>query len=295
LNLGEHLLGFYDGRISGVRYHSDEPNWLDDGGFALGICSYAVVDGPSAIVYDTHLSLAHARDIRRALEARGVRDIRVVLSHWHLDHVAGNAVFGECEIIACAETARLLSENKAAIEAGTYDGPPAISPLVMPTIIFEGQHALMCGGVTVELRPLDIHSIDGVALYLPGDGTLLAGDTLEDTVTYVVEPHRLADHLRDLGRMATWDFARILPNHGAKDRITGPGYDRRLIDATRMYIERLLRVGEDERLASLALSDFIAEPLADGAITLFEPYEAVHRANVAKVLALGHVVTPEAR
>lgn len=291
LDLGEHLLGFYDGRISGVRYYSDAPNWLDDGGFALGICSYAVVDGASAIVYDTHLSIAHARDIRNILEARGVRDIRVVLSHWHLDHVAGNAVFDDCEIIACAQTARLLSEHRSAIETGTHDGLPAIAPLVMPTTIFEGGLELTCGDVGIELRPLDIHSSDGVALFLTEDRTLLAGDTLEDTVTYVVEPDRLAPHLADLERIAKWDFSRILPNHGAKERITGEGYDRSLIDATQTYVERLLQVRQDEHLASVALADFIPEALASGAICFFEPYEAVHRGNVAKVLALGQMAT----
>lgn len=284
LDLGSNLLGFYDGRVAGVRYYSDEPNWLDDGGFSLGICSYAIVDGSHAIVYDTHLSVAHAQDIRRILEARGVTDIRVVLSHWHLDHIAGNAAFADCEIIAGKETMRLLTENKIAIEAGTQDGAPAISPLVMPTTVIDGEHELTCGNVTIEFKPLDIHSRDGVALYLPRDGTLLAGDTLEDTVTYVVEPERLGAHLRDLERMATWEFSRILPNHGAKERIAGPGYDRTLIDATRIYVERLMRVREDGSLAKLSLSDFIREPLASGSITLFHPYEAVHRANVDKVL-----------
>jgi glyoxylase-like metal-dependent hydrolase (beta-lactamase superfamily II) len=288
LDLGEHLLGFYDGRISGVRYYSDAPNWLDDGGFALGICSYAVVDGASAVVYDTHLSISHAQDIRNILEARGVRDIRIVLSHWHLDHVAGNAVFDDCEIIACAKTARLLSEHRAAIEAGTHDGLPAIAPLVMPTTIFYGGLDLTCGNVGIELRPLDIHSSDGVAMFLPGDKTLLVGDTLEDTVTYVVEPDRLAQHLTDLERMSAWDFSRILPNHGARERIMGEGYDRGLIEATQTYVERLLQAPDDERLASVALSDFIPEALASGAVTFFEPYEAVHRGNVAKVLALRH-------
>jgi cyclase len=286
LELGENLLGFYDGRVPGMRYHSNEANWLDDGGYTLGICSYAIVDGPLAVVYDTHLSLAHADAIRQILESRGVRDIRVVLSHWHLDHVAGNAVFADCEIIACAETARLLSEKKAQIEAGTLDGPPAISPLVLPTTVFFDGLELSCGDIGMELRPLDIHSRDGVAIYLPGDGTLLAGDTLEDTVTYVDEPGRLAQHLYGLSEMAGWEFSRILPNHGSKERISGNGYDVGLIDATRIYIERLLRVPDDEHLASLPLSVFLAKPLADGAVTYFEPYEAVHRMNIEKVCAV---------
>ena len=256
LELGPHLLGFYDGRVPGKRYHSTEPNWLDDGGYALGICSYAVVDGASAIVYDTHLSLAHAGFIRRTLEARGVRDIRVVLSHWHLDHVAGNAAFADCEIIACEETARLLSQKKAVIEAGTLDGQPGIAPLVLPTTTFSGGLELSCGDVGIELRPLDIHSRDGVAMYFPADGTLLAGDTLEDTVTYVDEPDRLQEHLAGLAEVATWDFSRILPNHGAAERIAGAGYDSGLIDATRIYVERLLATDDRRALGQPSSSRF---------------------------------------
>ncbi len=253
LELGRNLLGFYDGRVPGGRYYSSEPNWLDDGGYALGICSYAIVDGASAVVYDTHLSLAHALAIRRTLESRGIRDIRVVLSHWHLDHVAGNAVFADCEIIACAETARLLSEKRTQIEAGSLDGLPAISPLILPTTVFFDGLELSCGDIAMELRPLDIHSRDGIAVYLPGDGTLLAGDTLEDTVTYVDEPDRLAQHLYGLAELGAWKFSRILPNHGSKERIAGSGYDAGLIDATRIYVERLLRVPDDEQLAALPL------------------------------------------
>lgn len=285
LDLGRNLVGFYDGRVPGKRFYSSGPNWLDDGGYALGICSYAIVDGPSAVVYDTHLSPDHARAIRRTLEARGIRNIRVVLSHWHLDHIAGNAVFADCEIIACAETARLLTEKKSAIEAGELDGLPAISPLVLPTTIFSDGLDLSCGDVGVELRPLDIHSRDGVALYSRADGTLLAGDTLEDTVTFVDEPDRLDQHLFDLAKMTTWDFSRILPNHGSKERISGPGYDAGLIEATRIYVERLLRSSDDEELGALPLAEFVAEPLAAGSITYFEPYEAVHRMNVEKVRA----------
>ena len=100
----------------------------------------------------------------------GVRRIRVVLSHWHLDHVAGNAVFADCEIIAHALTDELLREHRAAIEAGTHAGAPAIDPLVLPTTTYEGTLALEVGGVPVELRHVDIHSRDGTVLVLPGRG-----------------------------------------------------------------------------------------------------------------------------
>lgn len=276
-----NVFAFYDGRIEGKRAYSEKKNWLDDGAYVLGISTYAIVEGSEALVYDTHISLAHARIIREALSAAGVRHFHVVLSHWHTDHVAGNEVFKDCEIIANALTAKALAEHRREFEDGGRD--PAIKPLVMPNRIFDGELTLKLGGTTVELRHADIHSHDGTVMLLPDSGVLFAGDTLEDPVTYVAEPDRLEKHLADLQRMATWDFQRILPNHGASEVIESGGYDRRFIDATRRYVEKLLRCKEEPELAGQGLERFAGDDLASGAIRHFAPYEAVHRRNIGSV------------
>ncbi|MFG1357678.1 MBL fold metallo-hydrolase [Xanthobacter pseudotagetidis] len=273
------MLAFYDGRVAGVRLHSPAENWLDDGAFSLGIASYAVVDGEDALVYDTHITLAHARLIRRTLEETGVRRIRVALSHWHDDHVAGNEVFADCEIIANRETDALLRANRARLEGGD----PPITPLVLPNRLFEDRLALKVGAIPVELIQMDIHSRDGTVALLPG-GLLLAGDTLEDPITYVDEPDRLEAHLEGLKRLAALRPTRILPNHGAPDVIAAGGYPPALIDATVLYVERLLRLRRAPELALLNLSAFAAAAFATGAVRPFAPYEAVHRRNVAAVL-----------
>ena len=273
------VLAFYDGRIPGVRLHSAAENWLDDGAFALGIASYAVIDGEDALVYDTHITLAHARLVRQTLEARGVRRMRVVLSHWHDDHVAGNAVFADCEIIANAETDALLRANQARLEGAD----PPIRPLVLPNRLFEDRLALEVGAVPVELIQMDIHSRDGTVALLPG-GLLLAGDTLEDPVTFVDEPERLEAHLEGLQRLAALGARRILPNHGAAEVIAAGGYPPELIDATALYVARLLQLRRAPELAALDLATFAADAFATGAIGYFPPYEGVHRRNIEAVL-----------
>ncbi|MEP9348061.1 MBL fold metallo-hydrolase [Xanthobacter sp. KR7-225] len=273
------VLAFYDGRIPGVRLHSAAENWLDDGAFALGIASYAVIDGEDALVYDTHVSLAHARMIRRTLEEMGVRRMRVVLSHWHDDHVAGNAVFADCEIIANAETDALLRANRARLEGAD----PPIRPLVLPNRLFEDRLALKVGAIPVALIQMDIHSRDGTVALLPG-GLLLAGDTLEDPITYVDEPERLAAHLEGLKRLAALGVTRILPNHGAAEVIAAGGYPPELIEATERYVARLLQLKRAPELAALDLAAFAADAFATGAIGWFAPYEAVHRRNLEAVL-----------
>jgi glyoxylase-like metal-dependent hydrolase (beta-lactamase superfamily II) len=279
------LLAFYDGRVEGHRF-APEQNWVDDGAIALGIASYAMLRGEEALVYDTHVSLEHARFIRRTLEQRGARRFTVVLSHWHLDHVAGTAAFGDAPVIACRKTFAHLRDNKAAIEAGRYHGPPVINPLVLPDTLFDGRKVLQLGNLRVELIEANIHSDDATVVWLPDLSLLLAGDTMEDTVTYVDEPENFDTHLHELDRLAALAPDFILPNHGDPDIIAAGGYDRGLIKAQQQYIRTLKRCRDDAALRALPLEELIAGPLSRGWVNLFEPYRAVHQQNLERVLAM---------
>jgi cyclase len=278
------VYAFYDGRIPNVRLHSEEENWLDDGGFSLGTASYALVDEDDALVYDTHLSVAHARKIRLFLERMGMKRIRLVLSHHHLDHVAGNEAFADCEIIAHKLTFEHLSANRAGIENGSYHGFPVISPLILPATIYEDHLKLNVGRLRVHLRHANIHSDDATLLHIEDLSLLFAGDTLEDTVTYVAEPKALDTHLTELDRLWSWPISRILPNHGDPTVISAGGYERTLIRATQQYVRTLTRCIREPELREQDLVSLIAGPLQAKWVNYFAPYEAVHRANIRKVI-----------
>ena len=259
------------------------PGWQGEAE-ALGIAAYALVSRGEALVYDTHLSPAHGQAMREVLAARGVRCFTVLLSHWHADHVAGNAAFADGPILAHPLTAAILLAERAALEVGD----PPIRPLVLPSATVADGERLRIGDRTVEVRHFDIHSVDGCTLWLPDLGLLLAGDTLEDPVTYITEPDRLDAHLAGFDRLAALAPARILPNHGAEARIAAGGYGPGLIDATRSYVERLLAARTDPALAAAPLSAFIVDAAARGDVTPFAPYEAVHAANLARVTGAAH-------
>ncbi len=284
LELTENLLGFYDGRVPGHELGPD-PTWVDDGALSLGTCSFAVVDGGDALVYDTHVSVPHARAIRAELERRGARRITGVLSHWHLDHIAGTEAFADCEVIANALTAELMTRHRAEIEEGRRAGPPAISPLILPTRTFTDELRLDVGSVGIDLLQFDIHSRDATVLHIRAEGILLAGDTLEDTVTYVSEPDGLARHLRELERLRGLGATRIYPNHGSVEAIT-EGYGEGLILATERYIEELLRHARDPRPEDADMRAFVAGSLGQGWIGYFAPYERVHQGNLESVRRL---------
>lgn len=273
------ILAFYDGRVAGHRF-ADGPNWVDDGALSLGIASYALIAGGQAIVYDTHVSVPHGRFIRDTLAQRGVTDIRVVLSHWHLDHVAGTAAFADCEVIANDRTLAHLTQRQAAIEAGTDHGLPAINPLILPDMVFERHLTLDLGGARLELIAANIHSDDATVLWLPERGILLAGDTVEDCVTYVGAPEDFDIHLADLARLQALGAQWVLPNHGAAEVIASGGYAPGLLAATADYIRHLQ--ADDPR----PMAEVIAPWLRDGTLRYFAPYEAVHAQNRAQVTAM---------
>ena len=273
------ILAFYDGRVEGHRFAAT-PNWVDDGALSLGIASYALVAGDQAIVYDTHVSVAHGRFIRDTLTARGVQHIRVVLSHWHLDHVAGTEAFAGCQIIATDRTLAHLAEHRAGIEDGSFHGLPAICPLILPDTTFSGRLVLSLGGEQVELIEANIHSDDACVIWLPERRVLLAGDTVEDCVTYVGAPEDFDTHLADLQRLAALRPEWVLPNHGSDRVIRIGGYGPDLLTATADYI-RLLQRG-----APAQMTTAIAPWVKAGVLHYFPPYEAVHAQNLDRVRAL---------
>jgi glyoxylase-like metal-dependent hydrolase (beta-lactamase superfamily II) len=277
-----YLISFFAGRQPTGRF-AEERNWVDDSALKLGTAMYAIHSGAEAVVYDTFTSVPHAEFVRDYLEKMGIEKFTVVLSHWHLDHIAGNSVFADCDIIATSLTRDALVRHKDDIEAGKVWGPPAIAPLIFPNIMFDDHLELRVGEIVVDLRRMNIHSIDGCVAYLPKDKLLLAGDTLEDPLTYMIEVENLAEHLRNLRDMQGWDIAKILPNHGDPDVIMAGGFDKTLIEATIAYVARMLARAHDAGYLDGTMEDFVGTEAAKGWTQPFEPYGEVHEQNLKLV------------
>lgn len=278
------VYAYFDGRVAGYRFAPGD-NWVDDGALSLGIASYAIVDANEAVVYDTHVSVAHGNFVRNHLRQLGAEKITVVLSHHHLDHVAGTSAFRDCPVVSNARTAAHMTRTRTAIENGTHDGLPAINPLVMPTQIFENRMQLRVGSLQLDLIEANIHSDDATVIWIADEGLLLAGDTMEDTITYVAEPEGFEIHLRDLDQLWELQPERILPNHGDPEIMALGGYEKTLIRATQQYIRMLKRMVSEPELREKPLNEIIRGPLDAGWVNLFKPYEAVHKRNIEAVLA----------
>ena len=281
IEINDHILAFYAGRDwTRIR---DEPNWIDDGAMKLGIATYAIYKNNKAVIYDTFADIRQAKWVRNYLENVGIKQFTVVLSHWHLDHIAGNEVYKDCNIISNALTRELLFKNKTDIEMGCSDGPPEIKPLILPNITFENTINLYLDDLQLELLNIDIHSKDGTIIYIPNDKILLAGDTLEDSITYIDEPENLVEHVKNLQKLKQLSLLSILPNHGDPNVIKDGGYDKTLIDATVNYITRMVSRAHDKDFLKSSMKSYLREEFEQGWVHYYEPYEEVHNENLIKV------------
>ncbi len=283
------LFAYYDGRVTGYRF-DPRPNWVDAGGLGLGIASFTLIEGTEAIVYDTGTTPAHGVAIADHLQGQGVERIRIIYSHWHKDHIAGTAqllaAFPNSPIIANTRTAAHLTAAKTDLESNRRW--PPIKPVVLPTETFGDTLNLTLGDRQIELHTLNIHSDDASVLFLPDEKILLAGDTLEDPITYVDEPQDFAHHLADLKRLKSLGATKILPCHGSEPIIAAGGYGPTLIDAIETYTAWLHSLATNPENAAQTVREVLADHFAQDHVTWFEPYAEVHAANVKAALGVRH-------
>jgi len=284
--LNDHLTAFYDGR--NTERISPDPNWVDDAANKLGVATYAIHQGHDAIVFDTFPTIDQARWQRSTLEAMGITHFKVVTSHWHNDHIAGNEVYQDSEILMTARGLKFMTDLKADLEAGTtLFGPPGINPVILPTQTYVGSTVLHVGSIRLELHQINIHSPDETVIVLPADRILLSGDTTEDTETFMVEYGDLKIHSANLKQMHEWcSFDRILPNHGNPKVIQAGGYDKTFITATSDYIDNMVNGAKKKGFLDEPLEDFAGKALRRCEVSLFEPYRDVHEANKAGVFPI---------
>jgi cyclase len=281
--INDHLLSFYDGRPAETATPAGKQDWADFGAMNVGVATYVIHRGDRALVYDTYPSTQQARWVRDYLLKIGIHHFTVVNSHWHLDHVGGNAVYADVDRISTDKTFRRLTQEKAAIEAGAEWGPPAINPLVLPNITISADTNYFVEDIKIELRPVNIHSEDGLVIYLPRDRILLAGDTLEDTLTFIAEPEQIPAQIENLQQMKRWNIYRIFPNHGNPAVIANGGYRTTLIDATLDYLHRMVAHAHDPDYLKGSMEDYVHDSVSKGWVTPWWAYREAQQANLAVV------------
>lgn len=96
------------------------------------ICNAGIIDtGEETLVFDTFLSPLAAKELKQAAESLTHRAVRyVVNSHHHNDHIRGNALFVESNILATQITADLIASEDSMLVWSERKTAPAAAAII---------------------------------------------------------------------------------------------------------------------------------------------------------------------
>ena len=236
---------------------TDNEGFISNAGF--------IVTDDGVVVFDTlgTPSLAHLLLTKiRSVTDKPIR--KVVISHYHADHIYGLQVFKNlgAEIIAPRGVLDYL--NSPAAEERIDERRFSLSPWVNETTQL----------VSPDVIIIDVlgaaHSDGDLTLYVEEEGVLLSGDIIfEGRVPYLGDSNTKT-WLETLIQMETGKITALIPGHGpaAKD-------PNKAISATRHYLAKIRTVMAD---AVRNLDDF-AETYAKTDWSEFEKLPAFEEAN----------------
>ncbi|GJF33160.1 MBL fold metallo-hydrolase [Kitasatospora sp. NE20-6] len=229
----------------GVHAYVQEP-----GGWCVNNAGIAVGE-EAVLVVDTAATERRALALRRAVDARARGPRRIVVStHHHGDHTFGNHVFsGPDTLLVSHEAGPAELVRKGTALQSMWPGVEwGDTPTVLPALTVREGATLHLGGITAELiHPGVAHTADDLAVWLPEQRVLFAGDLVFSGAAPFVLMGSLAGSLAALARLRALDPLVVVPGHGP---VGGPG----LLTFTEAYLRwvaELARRGLSDGLSPL--------------------------------------------
>lgn len=211
-------------KVAGLPLHVTRLNpstvrlWVGDHVSSTAVVAFATTKG--IVVVDT-MGIPKVDAELRAIIARELRrnDFKVLINtHEHGDHVDGNSVYADCDIVGHEQVAEGMRRNRgprqqmldwignrireaeaklAQLPAGSAEAEKLKENLILdrlnlefqtsgraaavPTLTFSDRLTLDMGDTTFELTFIGgMHSASDVAIFVPQHGLLLTGDTMAD-------------------------------------------------------------------------------------------------------------------
>ncbi len=175
-----------------------------------------VLTSDGAVVIDTlpfPQETAELRDFVQQHSSRGAR--YVINTHHHADHVYGNYLFPEAELLAHARCrkALLLHGQQSLDEAKAQMPELANVQLCIPDVVFDrGELVVHLGNKSLHMILSPGHTADSISILIKEDKVLFAADTVMP-VPYIVfgDVDEMLDSLEMISNMAV---DGIVQGHG---------------------------------------------------------------------------------
>jgi cyclase len=245
----------------------------------------AIVTSEGTVVIDTLPFPNETREMLAFVRAESKRGVRYVINtHHHADHVYGNYLFEEADIISgekCREVMRKSGEKNLA-EAKAQTPELAEVVLRLPNLTFPEKMTLHLGERVLRLIPMLGHSQDGIGVYVEGEKILFAGDAVMP-LPYIFWGDRvvLQETLRSIKEM---NLENIVQGHG---EVLLKGEIDETLDTSTAYLECIYekvkaklstRTSKERLINEITLESCGFSPIAlDGLV------KQLHRSNLLRV------------
>ena len=249
------------------------------------VTASAIVTSEGTVVIDTLPFPRETREMLEFLRSESKRGVRYVINtHHHADHVYGNYLFEEADIVSsdkCRESMRKSGEkNLAEAKAQTPDLEEVV--LRLPNLTFPDKMTLHMGDRVLRLMPLPGHTLDGVGVYLDGDKILFAGDAVMP-IPYFFWGDRvsLQETLRAVREM---NLENIVQGHG---EVLLKGEINETLDAALKYLDLVFEKVKSKMASRMSkerlVNDISLESCGYEGIELDGLVKQLHRSNLLRV------------
>lgn len=272
---------------------------------ASGDSNAGVVDTPQGlIVIDAQQTETQGRNFRQTVEKTlGKPVLRLVNSHFHLDHVAGNAAFADTPILAHERTGSILRNMLGAMPAaGAWEVSDPISKLKLffganidellaadetgrpwfarrvsgpgyqtmtvraPTEGFADRFEFGLPGDILRCEYWGPAHCDGdLVIHLPRAGVVFLGDLLFVGRFPWFGDCDLGGWVRRLDQVLQLDVATVIPGHGQPSTLREVAAFRDLLASMLDAVREAVRAGlsEDAAVAQIRLPQYAEMPRYD--------------------------------
>ncbi len=216
-----------------------------------------VILGPdgTCLLVDPAVTPADVAGLAAELAGRGLQPAAGWATHPHWDHVLWSAELGDVPRYATPRAAEVAERDRAELIEGVSTEAPGHDIELFARLTPLAADRLPWDGPVAQILAHNAHEAGHGAVFLPGTGTLLAGDMLSDVeipLLYTAGADAVGQYRAGLDLLASLDGVRVIvPGHGH----VGDGAEfLRRVDADRRYLDALergtLEAAEDDRISN---------------------------------------------
>lgn len=230
----------------------DVPN-EENNGF---ICNSAfVITSNGVVVVDPGGSVQIGRMIIKEIRKRTNKPITHVFNtHHHADHWMGNLAFAELDskpVIMghsiMKDKAFEIGERWIKIISDMTKNKNKGTKVVLPNKLVKGNENLNIGGLTFSLyHPTHAHTKGDIAIYIPEEKTLIAGDILFYKRTPGFQDASPLGNEKALQYMENLDVKTVIPGHGPVTSKDGIRYMLKYINLLHSQVKHYFEKGLED-------------------------------------------------